>query len=106
SGSRLIIRKVGCIELRLYAAPAYLQQYGVPESVDDLANHRFVNYIDDMVQIDEVRWLYDAIREPNVVFRSTSIVSQKNAAAQGMGLAMLPTFLAHDDPRLQPVSIK
>ena len=106
TGSRLIVLQVGRVDLRLYGAPSYLEQHGTPRSIDDLRNHRFVAYIDDLVQISEVLWLYDAIEDPNVVFRSTSMVSQHNAAAAGLGLVMSPSFIAAGDARLRPLRIE
>lgn len=105
SGPRLIIHKPGQVDLRLYAAESYLQKHGEPKSVADLRNHVFVDYIEDQVQIEQVRWLLDAIKEPNVVFRSTSAISQQNAAAAGIGVAMLPSFLGAHDARLKPLLI-
>jgi DNA-binding transcriptional LysR family regulator len=105
TGSRLIVRKVGRFDVRLYAAPAYLRDHGVPTSAEDLKGHVFVDYIDDLVQISAVRWLLDAIPNPTVVFRSTSMVSQQNAAAAGAGIVALPSFLGVRDKRFQPLSI-
>ena len=106
SGPRLIVRRIGQVDLCLYGTPAYLEQHGTPRSLDDLRHHRFVAYIDDLVQISEVLWLYDAIQEPNVVFRSTSMISQHNAAAAGLGLVMSPSFIAAGDARLRPLRIE
>jgi DNA-binding transcriptional LysR family regulator len=106
TGSRLIVREIGRVDLRLYGAPSYLEQHGTPRSLDDLRNHRFVAYIDDLVQISEVLWLYDAIQDPNVVFRSTSMIAQHNAAAAGLGLVMSPSFIAVGDTRLRSLAIE
>jgi len=38
-----------------------------------------------------------------VVLRSTSVVAQYHAALQGQSLAILPCFIAAQDPRLKPV---
>jgi DNA-binding transcriptional LysR family regulator len=40
--SSLVARKLGDIEHRLYASPAYVERYGAPRSVEDLASHRCV----------------------------------------------------------------
>jgi DNA-binding transcriptional LysR family regulator len=42
--SSLICRKIGVVPRVLVASPAYLGQYGTPESPKDLENHRFVFY--------------------------------------------------------------
>jgi DNA-binding transcriptional LysR family regulator len=106
TGSRLIVKQIGTVGVHLYAAAAYLARHGTPRSLDDLKNHRFVAYIDELVQIPEVLWLYDAIKEPSVVFRSTSMIAQHNAAAAGLGLVMSPSFIAAGDSRLHPVPIE
>ena len=72
----------------------------VPESIDDLKAHRLIDYIDELVQISAVRWLSDMIQEPTAEFRSTSLVAQYQAAAGGLGIAMLPTFVACRDKNL------
>lgn len=105
AGSRLIVRKVGRFDVRLYGAPSYLREHGTPKTPADLKDHAFVDYIDDLVQIAEVRWLLDAIPHPHVVFRSTSMVSQQNAAAAGIGLVVLPSFLGARDKRLKPLLV-
>lgn len=106
TGSRLIVRQIGRVGLHLYGAPAYLEHHGTPRTPEDLKQHRFVAYLDELVQIPEVLWLYDAIGEPNVVFRSTSMIAQHNAAASGLGLVMSPSFIAVGDPRLRRVPVE
>lgn len=101
SGSRLVVRKIGRFDLRLYAASAYLERRGTPKSVSDLQDHLFVDYIEDLVQIPAVRWLHDVVKDPQVVFRSSSMVAQQNAAAAGIGLVVLPSFTGARDKRLR-----
>lgn len=103
NGPRLIARKVGRFDLKLYGAPSYLRKHGTPKSAADLNSHLFVDYIEDLVQIPAVRWLHDAIAQPRVVFRSSSMMAQHNAAAAGVGLVVLPSFTAARDGRLMPL---
>jgi DNA-binding transcriptional LysR family regulator len=102
---KLRIVKVGQVDIRLYGAPSYLEVHGRPEVSADLKDHLFVDYVEDEVRIGEVRWLLDVIEEPNVVFRSSSLIAQQNAAASGMGLVMLPSFLGARDDRLTPLLV-
>lgn len=102
-GQRLISNKIGEFQLRLYASRDYLDRRGCPARLSDLEDHAFVDYIGDLVQISAVRWLSDIIRRPNVVFRSSSLVAQYHAALAGVGIAMLPSFVAARDERLVPV---
>ena len=100
---RLISEKIGTFQLRLYGAPSYLKRTGSPTSLEDLDSHDFVDYIDDLVAISEVRWLHDVLVPSRVVFQSSSIIAQHNAAAAGVGLVLLPSFSAAADTRLVPV---
>lgn len=99
-GRRIEVQKIGEFALHLYATPGYLEAHGHPKTIDELKRHRLIDYIDELVQISAVRWLSDIVQEPPVEFRSTSLVAQYHAAAMGLGIAMLPTFVAGRDKRL------
>jgi DNA-binding transcriptional LysR family regulator len=103
AGPRLISEKIGTFQLRLYASPSYIERRGLPSSVAELDQHDFVDYIDDLVSIPEVRWLHDVLIPSHVVFESSSMVAQQNAAAAGLGLVLLPSFSAARDTRLVPI---
>jgi DNA-binding transcriptional LysR family regulator len=105
TGPRLISEAVGTFQLRLYASPLYLDRMGEPRSIEDLDRYEFVDYIDDFVSISQVRWLHDVLVPSRVVFRSSSMVAQHNAAAAGVGMVLLPSFSAAEDARLRPILI-
>lgn len=105
SGRGLIVQKIGAFELRLYASPAYLRRHGRPRSIDDLSNHIYVDYIDDLIAIDAVRWLADVVKYPKTVFNSNSVIAQYHAAVVGVGMALLPSFVAARDRRLKPILV-
>lgn len=44
----LIARPLGAARLANYVSPAYLRQYGMPQSLADLANHRLVHYVNTL----------------------------------------------------------
>lgn len=102
-GRGLRSRKLGEFGLGLFASPAYLKQHGEPGGVADLSRHAFVDYIDDLVAIDAVRWLADVIKAPRIAFHSNSMIAQHHAATAGIGIVLLPFFAAHGDRRLRPV---
>ena len=96
-------RKVADVALFLYCSESYARVHGLPRSLDDLKDHVFIAYIDDLLAIDAVRWLDDLIKSPKVNFYSNSILAQCNAATAGAGIAMLPTFVADGVPGLMRV---
>jgi len=93
-------RKVGGVALFLHCSEQYAREHGIPESLADLKDHVFVTYIEDLLAIDAVRWLDDLIKSPKVSFYSNSILAQCNAAVAGLGIALLPTFVAAGVPGL------
>ena len=102
-GRRLSVRKAGEFKIFLYASSGYLQSYPKPVDLKDLDNHGFIDFIDEHIHIKENRWLSDILRPPHVVFKSTSLVSQFIAASGGVGIAMLPSYVAAHNKDLQPV---
>lgn len=105
SGRGLWARKIGEFALGLYASRAYLKRQGAPASVEDLQRHLFIDYIDDLVAIDAVRYLGEVIANPTVVFHSNSMIAQQQAAIGGVGMVMLPAFAAAGERRLQRIVI-
>ena len=102
-GPGLISERIGKFRLGLFASQAYLDSHGIPASLRDLGDHWFVSYIEDLIQVDSVRWLADVIEEPKVAFHSNSMIAQMNAAAGGLGIVMLPSFATNNRPDLIPV---
>ena len=86
--------------LGLFASRKYLDRCGTPRSVPDLAGHDFVTYLDDLIQVDAVRWLDEIIAEPRRSFRSSSMLAQMAAAEAGRGIVLLPLFAVVDKPGL------
>jgi DNA-binding transcriptional LysR family regulator len=102
-GRGLISEQIGAFRLGLYAAPGYLARQGCPVDLQSLRQHHFVSYVDDLVQVDCVRWLDDLLEEPQTVFRSNSMIAQKSAALGGLGLVLLPSFAVTARDDLVPV---
>jgi len=100
---RLVAWKLCDYRLRLYAAREYLEARPPIESADDLAGHDFVSYIDDLIDMPELRFFDSTIKNANVVFRSTNVSAQFNAILAGIGLGLVHCFMAQREPRLQVV---
>jgi DNA-binding transcriptional LysR family regulator len=96
----LITRKLTDYRLALYASPAYLAKSAALTSREDLANHNWIGYVDDLLFSEELLFLNNFCRNPNVIFRSTSVIAQQQAARSGLGIAVLPNYMAKDDPAL------
>lgn len=89
--------------LKIYGSKTYLASNPEIKTLEDLNQHRFVSYIDDLIYSPE---LYSLDRLPlqlTANFRSSSILAQQLAVSAGAGLAILPKFLADERPELDSV---
>ena len=97
---RVIAQKLSDYRVGLYASRDYLKRVDAINTVSDLQHHPFVWYIEDLIDLPELRFLDEIVSEARVVFRSSSITAQHNAIAAGLGLGILHRFAAMNDPRL------
>ena len=100
---RLIAWKLCDYRLRLYASSDYLANYPPITAVEDLAQHDFVSYIEDLIEMPELRFFDNTIKNAHVVFRSTNVSAQFNAILDGLGLGLVHCFMAQRESRLQVV---
>jgi DNA-binding transcriptional LysR family regulator len=89
--------------LRLYATRGYLDNHAPIRQTSDLDGHPFVSYVDDLAFSSELLYLANLLPGASANLRSTSVIAQYAAALQGRSMAILPCFLAAQDPRMVPV---
>ncbi len=97
----LVQRLLMTLQYRVYAAPEYLQQYGMPKNARDLDRHRIVVYGDDAhPPVANLNWLLtesvrdDKPRKP--VLRVNSIYGILRAVQSGLGLGALPEYMGRE----------
>ncbi|WP_404301800.1 LysR family transcriptional regulator [Alicycliphilus denitrificans] len=98
-----VCSKLTDYRLRLYASRRYLQEHPSIRRLQDLAEHRFFGYVEELVFSQELRYLSAIAPDVSSSLRSTSVVAQYNAAREGRGLAVLPCFMAAQSDELLPV---
>jgi DNA-binding transcriptional LysR family regulator len=94
--SSLVARRIAAIRGIVVASPAYLARAGRPEVPDDLTGHACLLYTD---AANGVQWRFRAGRRwvavrPEGRFRADNGEALMHAAIAGLGIAVLPTFLA------------
>src|SRR5690606_1113343 len=80
-----IITRLSNYCLKLYGSKNYLQQNPPIERVEDLTQHRFVDYIDDLVYSTALYSLERLPLQVSACFRSNSILAQEIAVRAGAG---------------------
>jgi DNA-binding transcriptional LysR family regulator len=94
--NRLVVWKLAPSRRLLVASPAYLKRFGAPKSPDDLDAHRGVFYTNRGI----ADWRFVDAKGEAVVVRGTVAFRANNgtmvldAAMAGLGVALLPTFIA------------
>ena len=96
----LIQRHLASFEWKIYGAPEYLKDQGMPARPEDLDAHRLIVWGDYRAPVDGINWLAEvgrrngSTRRPAVEINSmTGIVG---AVRAGLGLAALPSYIEHD----------
>jgi DNA-binding transcriptional LysR family regulator len=99
--SALVARRLGELRLAIFASEAYLKRRGTPRTLSAAASHDFIGYHEGLDHLPQVRWLRRVVRSPRYVLRATTLTTQTIACAEGLGLALLPVFVASREPRLR-----
>ncbi|WP_025658673.1 LysR family transcriptional regulator [Rhizobium sp. IBUN] len=93
--SRLVVWKLSRSRRLLVASPDYLSRHGVPKTLADLDGHKGIFYTNRGV----ADWRFQT-PDGAIVVRASQAVGMNNgdmirdAAAEGLGIALLPAFIA------------
>ena len=102
----LIRRHLKSVHYKIYAAPLYLQNHGMPKSPKDLDAHRLIVYGEDATPpVENLNWLLDAgtdtPRRPTL--KVNSIYGIFRAVESGLGIGALPEYMSRDTANLVEV---
>jgi DNA-binding transcriptional LysR family regulator len=89
--------------LQVYGSRDYLARHPPVRHRDDLSDHAFIGYIEDMIFAPGLDYLGDIHPRIKPQFQSSSIFAQLTATKNGLGLCVLPFFIAGRHPDLRRV---
>jgi DNA-binding transcriptional LysR family regulator len=110
--SDLIRRPLFTAKVRPLASTKYTRRFGTPDTLSDLdKGHRIISYSGQPPQLlPSIGWLETAGRDggdPRIpAFRVNSVVAIKYAILAGIGIGMIPDYMAEDETDLVPVLTK
>lgn len=93
-------RKLADVAWTVYGSSEYLEARGALASPVDLKVHPLIGWEASATGIKAAEWLSGIAPDPAFVYRSNSLVNQLHAAKEGIGLAVLPCYLADLEPEL------
>ena len=91
---RLYGRKLTDFEWGIYASADYLDGHPPISDVRDLATHRLIGYISDLIYAQELEDVLSIWKDASVAFSSSNLIVQYQAAKAGYGLCVLPCYIA------------
>ncbi|MBU9163852.1 LysR family transcriptional regulator [Burkholderia multivorans] len=99
--STLIARRIGSCARVVVCSPEYRAQYGEPHTIDQLTGHRCLNY---STAAPSATWTFapdGGAGKPRAVSPRSAFLSNNgealcDAAIQGIGIAMLPLYIADE----------
>ncbi|TDQ66083.1 DNA-binding transcriptional LysR family regulator [Maritalea mobilis] len=100
---RLVVRKLVDYSLGLYAAKSYLDQAGRPHSRNDLADHKLIGFVDDLIYAPSLDYVQEFYRGWRSSVAVSSATGQVEAAKGGAGIAILHDYLVLPESGLEPV---
>ncbi|MDI9408043.1 MAG: LysR family transcriptional regulator [Candidatus Pacebacteria bacterium] len=103
--SDLIQRHLVTFHFHLYASKSYIQRHGSPTRLADLGQHRLITYGEEAgrAPFEGVDWITTAGGNDfssQVILRANNFMAINRAVAAGVGIGVLPDYLARDDENL------
>lgn len=104
----LIQRRLFPIRLHVFAAAAYLGKHGTPKSVTEISRHRIVTFGPTAPPfLRELNTLENIGGEEEnhhaATLQINDLLAIRRAVLKGVGLAILPDYMAVNTPDLKPV---
>jgi len=101
----VIRRPMFTVHFHVYASNSYIKKFGLPKSLKDLNGHRILTFGGKApAPIEKLNWLESAGLKPHEKRTPTmtinNLYSLRQAVKQGIGIAVLPDYLAKDDEDL------
>lgn len=97
----LIGKRIGALAMAAYGERGYLRR---TRKVEGLKEHGWLALDESMSYHRSLKWLARTAPNAPLVYRTNSFIGLQQACASGLGLAVLPCFVADHDKRLQRVT--
>ena len=100
---RLQVRKLTDCRLSLYGSSQYLAGASPINGTADLARHRIISYVPDLLFSEALNYLTELNLPPGPRFECASVVGQLEAVRAGVGIGFLHDYVAAKHPGLERV---
>jgi len=94
SHGNVTIRQIGLLAYGVYGSREYLQSRASVSDAAHFEGDAFIGWTEQQSDLPSARWLESVLQGRPCVLTTTSLAGQVSAARAGLGLAVLPHFLA------------
>lgn len=94
-GQNIIKQVLVPYRLGIYAASSYLDRCPPIETRQDLLDQLWIGYVEELIFSSALTYHREISENLTYAFRGTSLLTQLEAALSGVGLAILPHYVAH-----------
>ncbi|KIT14735.1 LysR family transcriptional regulator [Jannaschia aquimarina] len=98
-----VVRKFYDQGFGLYASRDYIRRHGVPDSLEDVGDHRFIGSADETPRAPFFAWLQQNIPARNITFKVNQITAAWPAMRAGLGIGFSPTWAEDGREDIQQV---
>jgi len=92
TSNQLVAARVGQFNMSIFAAPSYIEQYGLPQKLEDLREHHIVDHT-VLHSLPAMKpWSEVIERCPSVVLRTNSSYAAGEAVRVGYGISVFPDY--------------
>jgi DNA-binding transcriptional LysR family regulator len=106
----LIQRKLFTVHYHMYAAKSYLKQHPTPASLDEIGDHTIIVYGETAgPEIRDINWLLEHYKKSakpggnGRIIRINNITGILQAVEAGLGIGVVPDYVAAQHPELERV---
>jgi DNA-binding transcriptional LysR family regulator len=95
-----VVQPLARLRVGLYAARRYADAHGLPASVAEFTQHRFVSADSELSRAPFHRWLRDNVSADRITFRASEPNALEQGVRSGAGIGFVSAYLAAKSPDL------
>ena len=102
SQADLVRRKIMAVKMCLYATPAYVEEHGMPDSLEDMKTHRLISQSVNSAQVGAASQLVAMLltHEIPLLLTVNNYFGVLQAVLADLGVGVLPDYVTQDFPNL------
>lgn len=105
SHGNVSMRRIGSLGYGLYGSRSYLSASNERDAEASFEQDQFIGWTENYRSLPAAQWIEKRLQGRPAAIATTSLASQISAACSGLGLAVLPHFVA-DRAGLQPLDVE